>query len=163
MLQEKCSAWANLEEKGCRELHNSTPSEGFIFVREFNKLEGILDLSLTAKSSKETNDQKWRALTNRNNQSLSGFVSFSTRVEWSQLYMSVWEQGRNLFFVCLVGFFVLVCFPQADKVLNVRWLSTTTQQFLWLPARFCIHGYSLQILICSETLIEEQILHKKKP
>lgn len=27
---------------------------------------------------------------------------------------------------------------------NVRWLSATTQQLLWLPARFCVHGYSPQ-------------------
>lgn len=116
----KMLCMGNSRRKGCRELYNSTQSEEFIFVRQFNKFEGVLDLSLTAKSSRETNDQEWRALTNRNNQSLSGFVSFATRVEWSKLYMSVWEQRRNLFFVCLFIFFVLACFPQADKVLNVR-------------------------------------------
>lgn len=63
--------------------------------------------------------------------------------------VSLEERHYSLFF-----FWPKLLYPGRQG--NVRLQSTTIQQFLWLPARFCIHGYSLQILICSEALMEEQ-------
>lgn len=63
--------------------------------------------------------------------------------------------------VCVcVSMLFLLCSAQADTP-YVRWLSATTQQLLWLPARFCVHGYS--ILICNEALMGEQESHKNHP
>jgi len=51
--------------------------------------------------------------------------------------VSVREQERD----CVCVLFLL--YP-GRRPPNVRWLSATTQQLLWLPARFCVHGYLLQ-------------------